>query len=363
MSTRPLNAPTEPRVYESVGVSTLLSRAWNLLRQNMKESMLVMLAPAVFGAVINIGMSIPAALPTLTSNAAAYSMAALISVGLGFILAIFNGYLWLYCMAILCRRYYQTLIQGVPPTLADCARVIRERAWPLFIVFTLVGLLYMAFMIMDVLFFLAAIVGIYIVIILAIVLMGAAGGSPNSALAGIAAVVAFLVMSALSGIGLVVLISLQGIFCFFPVVAAANARQERGEILASCGHAFRLMFRNFPRALLFGFLLFVLFTTLSLAMSMPIQMWTLFELMFNRVGEPGVIPFHVSVVANIYQILVGTVLWPFIFTALTLLWYDCRVRSDGLDLRLSLYRLNERFKERTGRTARHTSAGESSMGG
>lgn len=71
MSTQALAEPAEPRIYRSVGVPTLLSRSWNLLRQNMKASMLVMLAPAVINALIGIGMSIPAALPTLTSNVAA----------------------------------------------------------------------------------------------------------------------------------------------------------------------------------------------------------------------------------------------------------------------------------------------------
>lgn len=339
--------PGEPHIYRSVGVPTLLSRGWNLFRANVKESMLVMLPPAVINALSGIVLSLPSALPTLTSNVAVYGMASLLAIGLGFVLQILNSYLWLFCLSILCHRYDQTLILGSPPPLGKSFERIRQQLLPLLLIFTIIGLLYFAFGLLDVVLFIGAILGVYAVILL--IIGGVAQGLGNlGPELGMALAILFFIMGTLAGLGLITLVSLQMVICYLPVVAVINSRPERGAITSAFKHSFRLIFRNFPRAVLFGLLMFILSTTLSFAMSMPIQMWNLFELLFNRAGEPGVVPFHVSVVSSLYSILIGTILWPFIFAGLTLFWYDCRVRSGGLDIHLALARLSKRFMERTG---------------
>lgn len=141
------------------------------------------------------------------------------------------------------------------------------------------------------------------------------------------------------GAGLVGLLSFQCLGCLLPLAAVANCRDNSiSAQWREMGRTYAFLWRAPLRAGAFGLALLLCYAVLALALSFPTQAAYFFFLYFNPVA-PGVIPLPVSIGASVYGIIVQGIIWPFIFAALTLFWYDCQVRWQGADMRLRLERL------------------------
>jgi hypothetical protein len=106
--------------------------------------------------------------------------------------------------------------------------------------------------------------------------------------------------------------------------------------------AFRLLLSNFPKLTLFGILFFLFSCLLSTILHSPIFLWVALELARLGVPTQHTIPLHLQIGINLWGVLTSFILLPFYSSAITLMWYDCQVRKEGLDLRLWLYRLKQR---------------------
>ncbi len=339
---------TEPLIYSAVSPATLLSRGWNLLRYHLKPSILLMMIPAFLGVIGSFLFLIPSAFPVMTQNNPVGAFFFMFLLGMGVVgLSVIVR---LLCMSILSRMYYRTLMKGVPTPFWEAfkgALKSKQAFFALLVLFLAVSVLAIGFFILDMFLFGFSMLAIYIfgaLLVVAFVI-------PNfifQFLFAIIAIVLFIIGGGLVALSLVSIITIQAALCLFPIVGAANTNKTGFlEVIESGLQSLRLLRTNLFRTLVFGFLLFVLYTVLSLAMTLPLQTWFILEVIFNRPDDLTLVPIHKSLMMSIYQALTFSILWPYIFAAITLFWYDCRVRSEGLDLRLMLHQMNERFKSRT----------------
>ena len=71
----------------------------------------------------------------------------------------------------------------------------------------------------------------------------------------------------------------------------------------------------------------------------PVWIWSILELTRLGINQQDRIPLHVQTVLNIWSSLANLLVLPFHISALTLFWYDCLVRKEGLDLKLWFSRI------------------------
>ncbi len=340
----------EPLIYGAVSPATLLSRAWNLLRYHLKSSILLMLIPAFLGVMGSLVMLVPTAASQIFEMPSYISF--IIAVCLGLLLTVMAVIVRLTCMAALSRLYLKTLMHGEGMSLREAFKksVLKSRASfvAMFLMFGVIVVLMALFILLDIFAFTVGVIGFYI--LSGILLISAV--IPNIILQlafGLLALILFILGATLISLCFVSLLSVQAGLCLFPVVGMANTDQ-RGffVILESALKSYGLLGANIFRMILFAILLFVIYMVLSVAMSLPLQTWFILEMIFNPpAGDPTNIPLHKSLLMTIYQAMTFSVIWPYIFAAITVFWYDCRVRSEALDIRLSLHRMNERLKSKT----------------
>lgn len=112
---------------------------------------------------------------------------------------------------------------------------------------------------------------------------------------------------------------------------------EEKSIAAMLSRSFRLLTRDFWRALYFGSLLLAAVSLVSYPLSLPMVLLSVFE--FVRQGmsadyltDPSKMPFYWMVINQTWESLINIILWPVTFLAFGLFYYDLRMRQEALDL-------------------------------
>ncbi len=331
------NMPVSP-VYPAQSITTLISRAWNLLRCNLKASLLLMLAPTLVLMVSRLLFSIPASQTFLTPTLGQQLAITLASSLLGLLVAIVSYFVWGGCTCALIRLYYSAITQRQPLNLRECLQPIL-RYWPgITLTMTVLGLVLIIFMTIDfvILFFglmmsTAAIPGLIAYV------------AAKQSLLLIAMIVLFFLL--FGSVVLAVIISLTTVqsVCFFaPFITLATGPKPGTFSWKRCWNVIRLELANAPRLLLFTLAFFGFSLVLSITLNTPAILWHWFETTRLGVEQQYMIPFHVQAVTNLWASFVGLFLMPFHTAALVLFWYDCQVRKEGLDLQLWLQNLRYR---------------------
>ncbi len=333
-------------IYSAVSPATLLSRAWNLLRYHLKPSILLMMIPAFLGVLSSLLMLLPSALKGM-AGVNSFSLF-IVAFVLGVLLLYFTILVRFFCLAGLARMYYHTLVEGTVISLRESfKRAVKSRSafLAMLLLFSGTLLLGTGFVVLDVVAFFVGMIGVYVLGAFLMVALVVPNAIFQIALL-IVALGVFIMGSAFIALVLIAMMSFQGAVCLFPAVSVANTNQTGFLATLEEGLAsYRLLTKNWVRVVLFGILLYVLYMVLSLALMLPLQVWFLLEIIFNPGTDPAALmPIHKSLIMSVYQALVFSVIWPFIFAGATLLWYDCRVRSEGLDIRLLLHRMSERLR-------------------
>ena len=69
----------------------------------------------------------------------------------------------------------------------------------------------------------------------------------------------------------------------------------------------------------------------------PVILWMGIEQ--TRLGLHQTVPLYLQTAWNVWNSLANGLMMPYYISALILMWYDCQVRSEGLDLQLWLDQL------------------------
>jgi len=111
-----------------------------------------------------------------------------------------------------------------------------------------------------------------------------------------------------------------------------SATVNRGLSLAS---------NNLGHTLTFGLLLFAAISALSYPLSLPVVAFTIVDSIQQELGSGSIseaykLPLYLMVINQAWESLINMLLWPAMFLAYGLLYYDLRLRQEGLDIARTL---------------------------
>jgi hypothetical protein len=317
-------------IYGPTDVVILISRGWNLVKVNLKASLSLMLIPSVIFALNSVLAAIPASMPAATSATPTQLFTSLAVFMTSIALSLSGGLVFILLCSVLIRIYHATIVRGEPMPVREALQGLK-RTWPGLLLLYIVNIaLYLAFIVMDAVVFAGG--GFFAVFLIGLT------STQSAQVVKIGGVITALGIGCITLVLFASLISIQSMMLTFPLIAMSISNGQ--QMSKAAISAVRLLFGNIPRTILFGFLIFLLVVVLSLSCGSPVYIWGALET--QRMGSelpPGVFPLHVQIVANLWSNLVNIFLVPLMLGAATLFWYDCKVRREGLDLRLRFNRL------------------------
>jgi len=318
---------------------TLVSRACNLMKTNLKAGIILILPPILLLTGVNLLVSMLSG-GTFLTTASPWAMGMKLGLALaGLLLLIPCLFLWVFCGAALSRLYYSAIVGDKPLSVRDCCRHV----WKNWLTYTLLtaglGLISMTLMGINLLLL---ILGVFLSSTLMIRLgptLGHFGGNmfTGSMLVLFLLVWGFTILAATIGI-----LIFQCFFFIFPLLSISTTPRNQLEWWPRVRAAYRLMFARFTQLLLFSLSLGLFSMVLGGVLMSPAFMWMFIELQRLGIGQQHHVPIHIQTVINIWSSLANLVIYPFQISACTLLWYDCQVRQDGLDLQLRFNRMVHR---------------------
>jgi hypothetical protein len=130
-------------------------------------------------------------------------------------------------------------------------------------------------------------------------------------------------------------------------VALCMLACEDEPIMSTLGRSLQLMVRYFWRALGFSLVLLLAFTIIGSPLSLPMVIATGIDMfrsgvMSGQISETYKAPIYLMVFNQVWDSLMSLVLRPVAFFAFGLLYYDLRLRSEGLDIKRRLADLKAR---------------------
>lgn len=356
-SPRPLPA----HIYGPAGICSLLDRAWNLFKRNGKASFLLLMVPLIVSTVASLLSTIPSNFPTMTE----FSIETmLISLGVMLVAVVVGGVAWFVTFLMCCaltRLYYSALMGETPLSIRQTLSAFKN-IWPVMIL-VFIGFIcvWFTFIFIDIFIFL---LGMAATLSSMTMLTASSSYMVQGGAVVLAVLGGFLTFSLLF-----VLVAFQSLLFALPMIAFASTEESyypmpgwRLDFNAWMGYLFGnlaqitmtvlgtmgIIFSNIMRAMRFGALLLLLYMILLCTFHIPVFIWMAVE--FERLSlysesVPGLLPLHVSVAFQLWSGLVAAVVWSYMLAALTLFLYDCRVRSEGLDIELMFERMQERKRE------------------
>lgn len=320
---------TAPVIYPAQGNITLLSRAWNLFRLNLKKCVLVLLPSVLLSTLIHL-LSIQLAGGKVLTQVTMTELMQKLKLSLAIVgLSIPNCFLWVFCSCVISRYLYTAIIGNQPLPLKHCVRFVLKKWLVLGLLTLVLGLVFVVMLFITmVLFYLGIIFSGFLLAYIGTRLFH----SVNTAVSAVTAIVVLLVWGFTMLSLMALLISFQTFLFVFPLMAIANAPDEQIPWWPLIRNSYRVVFANAPRLMGFALAQFFLALVIAAVIQSPVLIWAGIE--YSRLGmsTPFTVPLHVQTVLNLWSTLASFVLMPFHISAFTLLWYDCQVRKEGLDL-------------------------------
>jgi hypothetical protein len=321
------------------GVLALINQAWNLVRLNLKDSFKTILLPALLFSLSSFVLSVPFSLPFLTEVPLAKLTIVFICMLAGILLWLVGVAAWIFSYCALSRLYSSAITDEKPYPLHACWRHALQNWKSLVLTLFLLLLLTAVLIALD---FILLSVGFAVsAAVFTFMSTNMLGHGHNPLSIGMSIV--FLLIWGFSVLALlVILITVKGLMFIFPFTSIATHPDEKSPWWPGIRRAFRLVFSNFTHLMLFGIFAFIFACVLSSALHTPVLIWSIVET--ARISKPTQhqVPLHVQVVFNAWTLLSSFILLAFYSSAFTLAWHDCRVRKEGLDLKLWLYQLMQR---------------------
>lgn len=329
------NIPNHP-ILSAQRAITLVSQSWNLVRANLKDSIFTLFWPLLLFGAGTLLLSIPASLMFLTTSKTSILLITIFCVLAGIAVCLVGLVGWMLSWCVLIRLYYSAIVNEKPLSLKACWHHVLTNWQPL-------GLT--VFVVMA--FFTILLITNLLIFFVGIIVSGAAFSAlaiiQHNGLLKAAMSIVFLLVWGFLVLGLLIsMITLQSMISSFPFLAIATHPDPHPPWWPTIRQSFRLVLSNFPRLILFGVLFFLFAFVISMVLHAPIFIWTVVELMRLGVSHQQALPFHLQVGMNLWNMLTQFIMTPLYTGALVLIWYDCQVRKEGLDLELWLQRIIQR---------------------
>lgn len=345
--------------YGPMSTTTLIGRSWNLMKRNAKVAFSLILAPILMFTLTSFLLTLPSSFQTLSGSSGNYLVMIVLVFALSMVLSLCAWWVLLLACCAISRVYYLALTRGEPGTIGEALRFVASRWVKLTGLYGLLVFLNLLFIFpygfVMLVGFLATAFLMQQVALLNASTMQIGGGL-------LLVLIGFLTVAALS-----FLFILQILINIFPINLIAAAEEEpspapnepskRGfiaiisasldhiaedgiSVFRTMGAFFGMMFRNLPRVAAFGLALMVFYAFLALFLQIPMFIWLSFELHQLSLNpeslSSAVLPMHVHLISQLWSSLVNAIVWSFTFASITLFFYDCKVRTEGLDMKLTL---------------------------
>jgi hypothetical protein len=324
-----------PYIYPPQGILTLISRAWNLVRINLKVVIGIMALPTLFNTLFHVLLSLFSNQSFLTqvgSTELGFRLLLLVGTSL---LVIPSFFLWLVSYGLLGRFFYLSILRNTAPTAKECFQHLRENWLALMGMTLLLGLMVMGLLVLTILiFYLGMLLIGFTVAALAI---SAGTDSSRLMMAIFALVLGFAALSLL-----VILGTMQWFLFNVPILSLLTTTGQRKGFWKHIGDSCQILFRLIPRVILFSVSFVVLSWIFMGVLMSPALIWIKLEMSRTALASHHLLPLYIQSIWNIWSSLANCLIMPFYISAITLFWYDCQTRSEGLDLKLWLEKLQIR---------------------
>ncbi len=330
--------PTRSVIYQPQSVLTLLSRAWNLLRLNLKTVLWVLLPLTLLNTALHFLISLLSSSAFLTQTTLPELQTRLLLLLGSFLLVIPTTAVYMISFSVLCRFFYLALLQEQPPSIKQCLLHLKQNWLQLTGLILLLGFLFLGMIVVNVIVFY---VGFLFVALTVGALVGSSLAVGNLGIKVMIGV-SILMIGALSLGLLTCLISLQWFLFNFPIAAIATAPSEKPDLWKKVTGSLSLIFRNFPRLVGFSVCGLLLSVSILSVLLSPVVLWMGIEQ--TRLGLHQTIPLYLQTAWNVWNSLANCLMMPYYISALILMWYDCQVRSEGLDIQLWIEQLRPQTK-------------------
>lgn len=327
---------TAPVIYQNQGILSILSRSWNLVRNNLKASLLMVAPPTVMNILFFIFLSMISSQAFLTEATPVHLGIRLLIAILAMLFSIPTLIVSTLCYFTMCRYFYCAIINPKPPAIQECALYLLKKWLPISGLVAGLGLLVTGLVVVNIIVF-------YLGILLVGAIMGAVGlsvGNSDALLPKLMMIAFVLVLGFVLLAGLIALGSLEVFLFSFPITSLVTEQSDsKKSVWQHLNQSYQLLFRNFPGAVLFSLgLLFFSWILLIVLMS-PVYLWILVESTRISLSFQSTLPFYIQTILNLWSSLTNMLITPLIASAMALFWYDCQTRSKGLDLQLWLEKL------------------------
>jgi hypothetical protein len=302
--------PTKPQT-----VGDLIGRAFRTYRANIPIFVQVLMWPTLVSIIGKVGVQW--GLTEVARKEPAAIMIGLVAMVIGAIIAMISVF-------ILTMRQlaFVRIVNGFAKDYKEAYAFVKTRLW------NLLGLIIVG----DLIAFWAMIIWAVVVVLAALLMKGGT----------------FMII--ISALGM--LMSMLGMFATFIVywlvgfICITLTSCEDVGIGKALGRGFNLTFRDFGRTFLFGFVLSLTVMMMQYPLSLPALLLSLFEVFRHGMSsdfssDPTKVPLYLLVLTQAWESMVNMILWPVIFVAFGLFYYDLRMRQEGVDVEQKLTLLNQ----------------------
>ncbi len=304
-----------------LSLGELLDRTFTYYRKHFWLFVGIMAVPSVFIVAVNISLVALESISSAgsesggTATSDTLAMGATVSLAVGMVIMVV-AYFVLYAVALGATTYALSEVHlGRLTSVRACYRNIRNR-WGRLIL-----------LILGVLIRVAGIAVLFFVAIAATLAgVGSLGGGPLLVIAGLCAMLGML------GIGVLVVIMLLRYAVAIPALLLENLAAK-----AAIRRSIHLTKGNLGRVFLIGLLM----SLVGWAVTMMCQGPFLVATMVMAVKSQAAAPLWLQVVSNIAGAVGQTLAGPLLMIGLALLYYDTRIRKEGLDLQLIMDALDQ----------------------
>jgi hypothetical protein len=326
-----------PIIYPPQGILTLISRAWTLVRINLKVVLLLMAIPTLFNTLFHVLLSLFSNHSFLTPVGYAELGFRLLLLGGALLLVIPIFLAWLVSYGMLGRFFYLSILRSTAPTVKECFQHLRKNWLSLMGMTFLLGLMVMGMLVVTLIIF-------YLGMLLTGFTVTALSASQGFTSYGHG--VLMVIFALVVGFGALVLLVSLGTMQWFlfnvPILSLLTTTGKRKGFWRHIGDSYQILFRLTPRVILFS-IGFVLLSWIFMGVLMsPALIWIQVEMSRTGLASHHSVPLYVQSIWNIWSSLANCLITPFYISAITLFWYDCQTRSEGLDLKLWLEKLQVR---------------------
>lgn len=329
-------------IYPAQSILTLVSRAWNLLKANLKSSLIIMAAPTVLLTVLHVLISLLASQTFLTpTSGAMLTLDILLALGSA-ILAFPCYFFWIFSCCAICRLQYSAIVGESPLTIRQCWQYIRKIWMPLTLLVIVLSVILGALVVLSLIIFYLGI----ILSVVAMVSLGVAAANFHNIWPGIMTLFFLLIWGFVVLTVMISLVSFQGLLFVLPLVSISSDMETERSWWNHLKHAYKVLFENALRVIPFTMTLFLFSWIIIFVLMSPAWIWTIMELTRLGINQQHHIPLHIQTVLNLWSNLTNLLVIPFQISAMTLFWYDCLVRKEGLDLKIWFNRLIQRQGKR-----------------